>query len=194
MCDVKTYDTFVRSLMGSHVNDRAVYALGLAGETGEVCGELLTSWARVDVARLKNELGDVCWYVWALAAQLDRDISALSLASAKRHADRNVFRPAFTELGATLARDAGAVVDRLKKHWGHLKPLDAAALDYDLTAVLLDIIWIGEVFGLTPDRIRAGNVEKLSARYPKGSFSVEAANAPRPDAATNYCDLPKRGY
>lgn len=66
------YQYFVRGLMGSDENERASYALGLAGEAGEVCDLLKKHWGHghdLDREKLKKELGDVLWYVAALAAQ-----------------------------------------------------------------------------------------------------------------------------
>jgi NTP pyrophosphatase (non-canonical NTP hydrolase) len=49
-----------------------VFALGLAGESGEVC-DLIKKWARqgpdatLDSLEVKHEIGDVLWYVAQLA-------------------------------------------------------------------------------------------------------------------------------
>lgn len=174
MCDTKTYEVFVRSLMGSHLNERACYALGLAGEAGEVCAELLDLQPS-RLVKLEKELGDVCWYVVALAAQFELDCERLWYNASVAY-ERDA-RPHHVDLGMRLAADAGRAVDSLKKHWGHGKALSRSTLGADLADVLRDIIWISDVAGLTMHNIRATNVAKLSARFPAGCFSTQAANA-----------------
>lgn len=66
------YQAWVRLKAGSERNERATYALGLAGEAGEVCDLLKKHWGHrkpLDREHLKKELGDVLWYVFALADQ-----------------------------------------------------------------------------------------------------------------------------
>jgi NTP pyrophosphatase (non-canonical NTP hydrolase) len=66
------YEGFVRNLMGSDKNERSTYALGLAGEAGEVCDLLKKHWGHkhpLDREKLCKELGDVLWYVAAIAVQ-----------------------------------------------------------------------------------------------------------------------------
>jgi NTP pyrophosphatase (non-canonical NTP hydrolase) len=86
MSDFRKYQGFVESLMGSDQNERATYALGLAGEAGEVCDLLKKAWGHqhaLDHEELKKELGDVLWYVAALASQFDmtlEDVAAANVA------------------------------------------------------------------------------------------------------------------
>jgi NTP pyrophosphatase (non-canonical NTP hydrolase) len=186
MCDTKTYEAFVRSLMGSHMNERACYALGLAGEAGEVCGELLELRpGRLANPKLEKELGDVCWYAVALAAQFGIPVEQVWLMATETYCHGPA--PHWFSLGATLARDAGAAVDRLKKHWGHKQELDLAKVASDLARVLADVIYIADQSGLTLHDIRSANVRKLSARFPQGRFSTKAANgyADKVDAVAN---------
>jgi NTP pyrophosphatase (non-canonical NTP hydrolase) len=71
------YQAFVKTLMGSEKNERAVHALGLAGEAGEVVDMLKKHWGHkkpLDRDALRKELGDVLWYVAALAEQFDMDL------------------------------------------------------------------------------------------------------------------------
>lgn len=72
MKTLEQYQTSVERVMGSHHNERAVYALGLAGEAGEVVDLLKKHWGHgkpLDQGHLLLELGDVLWYVVALARQ-----------------------------------------------------------------------------------------------------------------------------
>lgn len=70
-------------------------ALGLAGEAGEVC-EHLKKLIRDDDGRLsderrralKKELGDVLWYVAAVATELDASLAEIAAANVDKLADR----------------------------------------------------------------------------------------------------------
>lgn len=71
-----------------------------------------------------------------------------------------------------LAGEAGEVCDLLKKHWGHLHPLDHEKLKKELGDVLWYVAALAVQFGLTLDEVALANVAKLTARYPKGHFDV----------------------
>lgn len=70
-------------------------ALGLAGEAGEVCEQIkkamrddhgkLTPQRR---SALKKELGDVLWYLAALAHEMDFSLSEVARANLDKLADR----------------------------------------------------------------------------------------------------------
>lgn len=60
-------------------------AIGLSGEVGEILNKVKKYWRdgkNVNVEELKGELGDVLWYVAALASELDlklEDIAASNI-------------------------------------------------------------------------------------------------------------------
>jgi NTP pyrophosphatase (non-canonical NTP hydrolase) len=88
-------------------------------------------------------------------------------------------------VGAMLASKTGAVADRLKKHWGHLKPLDLDALTKELGDVLWYVAAVARQHGISLGAVVDTNVEKINARYSEGYFTPEAAAARRdedPDA------------
>lgn len=98
------YQAFVRGLMGSDQNERATYALGLAGEAGEVCDLLKKHWGHLhplDREKLKKELGDVLWYVAAIAAQHDMLLEDVALANVEKLTKRY---PAGFSPEASIAR------------------------------------------------------------------------------------------
>jgi NTP pyrophosphatase (non-canonical NTP hydrolase) len=112
------YQSWVHAHMGSVANDRATFALGIAGEGAEVLDLLV---------------------------------------------------------GAMLASKTGAVADRLKKHWGHLKPLDRDALTKELGDVLWYVAAVARQHGITLGAVVDANVDKINARYPKGHFDPQDA-------------------
>lgn len=71
--------------------NRIIYpALGLAGETGEVV-EKIKKYVRdlvLDKDAVKRELGDVIWYVAALAADLGFTLEDVAQANLDKLADR----------------------------------------------------------------------------------------------------------
>ncbi len=70
-------------------------ALGLAGEAGEVCEHIKKSirddGGQISARRreaLKKELGDVLWYVAAVAYELDLELSDVARTNIAKLADR----------------------------------------------------------------------------------------------------------
>lgn len=59
-------------------------AIGLAGETGEVCENVkkgIFHQHGLDREKLKKELGDVCWYLAALCTKLDFNLGEVMAAN-----------------------------------------------------------------------------------------------------------------
>ena len=81
------YQTFARRTMNTALNERearTMTALGLVGEAGE-CSELIKKHVfhnrALDRDDLQAELGDVLWYVAALAPTADLTLNELATAN-----------------------------------------------------------------------------------------------------------------
>lgn len=71
-------------------------------------------------------------------------------------------------LGALgLAGEAGEVIDHIKKHVFHNKPLDREAVVLELGDSLWYFTLILHTLGITWDEVVDGNIAKLTARYPE---------------------------
>lgn len=79
-----------------------------------------------------------------------------------------------------LAGEAGEVVDLLKKHWGHNKPLDRDSLRLELGDVLWYVTALARQFGFTLEEVADANNQKLQARYPAGFDHNYKPNPPEP--------------
>jgi len=67
-------------------------ALGLAGEAGEVA-EKVKKWIRdgnLDRDAIAKELGDVLWYIAAMATDLDLDLDRIADMNIQKLADREM--------------------------------------------------------------------------------------------------------
>lgn len=86
-----------------------------------------------------------------------------------------------------LAGESGEVVDLIKKHIFHGKPLDRENLLLELG----DVRWYIEVLlaavGYTMEEVEVANIKKLRARHPNGfntaAYYAPANNASAADAA-----------
>ena len=79
-------------------------------------------------------------------------------------------------LGATgLAGEGGEVVDLIKKHVFHKKPLDKDALIKELGDVRWYLEYLMLANNITMSEVEDANIKKLRARYPNG-FNFEDAN------------------
>ena len=66
-------------------------ALGLVGESGEVA-EKIKKWIRdgnLDRTAIEKELGDVLWYISALAGDLDLDLEQIAERNIQKLVDRS---------------------------------------------------------------------------------------------------------
>ncbi len=75
--------------------DKTIYAMGVAGEAGEV----IEKWKKIvaykdgvvspeDRAELAKELGDVMWYIAVLAHSLDLSLDQIATTNLQKLADR----------------------------------------------------------------------------------------------------------
>ena len=67
-----------------------------------------------------------------------------------------------------LAGEAGEVIELLKKHLYHNKPLALGELKKELGDVQWYLSGIAYLFGMSLEDVAAANIEKLEKRYPNG--------------------------
>jgi NTP pyrophosphatase (non-canonical NTP hydrolase) len=75
-----------------------------------------------------------------------------------------------------IAGEAGEIVDQIKKHWTFGKPIDPEHVKEEIGDLLFYVQALCNLQGLTLDDVIAGNIAKLSRRYPSG-YSDAAALA-----------------
>lgn len=74
-----------------------------------------------------------------------------------------------------LAGESGEVVDLLKKHLFHGKPLDRDALIKELGDVRWYLEYVIQAAGSSMEEVEAANVAKLRKRFPTGFNNEDAA-------------------
>lgn len=154
----------------------AVFALGLAGEAAEVAEAVYQDEHDSDTIVLADdaifyELGDVLWYVTALAG-----VAGLRLADLLSGKPIPVERDDVA-LAACLMVSAGKVADYVKKVVGHGKDLSQDKLLTDLKVVVTAVKVMAEDRGSSLCEVARGNVRKLRARYPNGFTPAHAAHS-----------------
>ena len=96
----------------------------------------------------------------------------MNLSEYQTEASRTMNRIAITDElanhGLGLAGEAGEVIEHIKKHCYHGKPLDADSLFEELGDVLWYLAAIATTAGLSLDQIGDHNIQKLKKRYPDG--------------------------
>lgn len=170
------YEREVKRLLGAHEKEVSAYALGLAGEVGEVVDLLKKSWGHghpLDSEKLKKELGDSLWYVVALALQFNIGIATIT---PRRLVDdigteHRGQRPLF------LTTLVGRVNNRLLRFWYGDAAQDAPKhFARELMTIFDHLEQLGLEHGLSLLDILQANVDKLRMRYPEG-FSTKASIA-----------------
>ena len=138
------------------IHDTLIWALGLAGEAGE----LLDACEQGTRSEVVKESGDLAWYIANLARVHGFKLTGL-------------YVPECT-LSLTIA--VGQVCDLLKKVHGHGKPYEPETMRRALGQALAALLALALRHGITFSEFAPANVAKLRARYPEG-FSVAAAQA-----------------
>jgi NTP pyrophosphatase (non-canonical NTP hydrolase) len=94
------FDDYQRAALGTAIyaeRHRVIYpALGLASEAGEVAGKVKKvlrdqdgDFGRVPIETIKDELGDVLWYVAVLAADLGLSLEEIAADNVAKLAARS---------------------------------------------------------------------------------------------------------
>jgi len=94
--DLETYQKFtpttaVYPMAGTRSIEEAMYlALGLNGETGEVAEHIKKWWrdGTIDVWKVRNEIGDVFWYLSQLANCFDLNLEDILVDNSEKLKDR----------------------------------------------------------------------------------------------------------
>lgn len=160
-------------------------ALGLAGESGEICEKVRGKPATAGERALAKELGDVLWYVAILADELGAQLSQI----ARWRVGIDAFQKAVVEedknrdladRGLGLAGAAGNVCDRVKKMFrddgGTLTDTRRVAIVAGLGQVLRCVSLMATNLGESLERIAEINVEKLASRKRRGTITGDGDN------------------
>lgn len=154
----------------SHKEALAVWALGIAGEAGEVAEAVVMKRKQ----KIGEELGDELFYVAALAGDLGLSLSEFSLDF------RINFRMKFAtfcnpeSLALDLSIKAARMAELIKKHLGQGHPIKMAAVKELLADLLLCMASLAAEYELTLDAIAQQNIDKLTKRYPNGFSTADS--------------------
>lgn len=127
---------------------------------GEV-GELLEALRNNDRTNIKEELGDVKFYLEGV-----RQNQGLT---------RDIYVDLVSIDSSYLPFYAGELFDAVKKHVIYNKEMNREKLVAALVSVEACLLRIEEETGISHDEACAGNIEKLSVRYQGIKYSDEAA-------------------
>lgn len=146
-------------------------ATGVAGEAGELLEALVMSQAgAIDRENVVEELGDLEFYVEQIRQRvgISRDNSA-SVSPLDIELDMLNF------YGSSVAINASAVLDIVKKTAIHNKELDVEALRVALRNLDRSMSYVRLSLGISRDETIAANIAKLSKRYESLTYSDKAA-------------------
>lgn len=143
-------------------------ALGLAGETGELVeafDEILKETP--DRQRIVKELGDVLWYVDAVAHEVGSSAAGVwTLLTPRRVKEAHITNPVYL---IELVKAAGKVAEAAKKFARDGK-LEPESVVHTLSQAVLMACMIAVQIGVDFDDILAVNAEKLLSRAARGKL------------------------
>lgn len=169
---IENYQTLASRTANNDLEFRdefANYALGVAGESGEVAD--LLSRDIVSPEYLKKELGDVTWYISQLCRLLKMEFSYVAL---KYNGYLQQMDPRVVAL--LLSKEAGEIADYVKKVVYHGHALENLLLQEKMVKVLNIVEYFCQRYSFTLQEVLQANIEKLRKRYPAGFDKEKSRN------------------
>lgn len=149
-------------------------AIGLASELSEIRD--LARRDEIDTINLKEEIGDISWYMGIMIDELQLDSESIFQSKAVFASTKDV-GDQFEHLHMgidDLTIDIGILIDMLKKNLMYGKELAVDVIQSKLLGIGCSIEGILNIFDMTSSEARERNIEKLRARYGE-KFSEAAA-------------------
>lgn len=162
----------VQARMSTIRNVRLMHgAIGLASELAEVVE--MQQIGTIDEVNLKEEMGDIYWYMGIMVDELGLDPDEVYSAKPQdltHYSARDMMLSSATD---DLAISIGTAIDLLKKSLIYGKELDVNKLKQNLMDIGSHTQFMLNLYGFTSEQARERNIEKLRARY--GDKFTEAA-------------------
>jgi NTP pyrophosphatase (non-canonical NTP hydrolase) len=148
-------------------------AIGLASELAEI--REMAQKKEIDEVNLKEEMGDLCWYMGIMVSELGLDPDSIfrikDIMASVDHPDYR--RDYLNEHVDGMTIDIGEMIDLLKKNLMYGKPLNVEGVKEKLFSLSCEIESALNIYGMNSAQARERNIEKLRARY--GEKFTEAA-------------------
>jgi NTP pyrophosphatase (non-canonical NTP hydrolase) len=142
-------------------------AIGMVTEMGEILQAI--SEPRIDVVNLKEEIGDVLWYLSIFSREFNIEFEPQKY-------DTNVYGYiGIDNLFQDMMVNTTEVLDMFKKLAYYNRQLDPENLIELLNGIFLQTLMACEYLGTSVQEVREVNINKLSARFPE-KFTIENAN------------------
>lgn len=148
-------------------------AIGLASELSEI--RVMASQEFIDAVNLKEEMGDVFWYMGLMIDELKLDPSEIfcAMVTINERLDEESRRILLDETIDEMTVAIGNAVDLLKKSLMYGKELNIDGLSNELQELDSNVAFALALYDIDPGQARERNIEKLRARY--GEKFTEAA-------------------
>jgi hypothetical protein len=141
--------------------------LGLASELGELVNCTGTELKiRVDIPNLKEELGDIYWYL----------ANYCTLRDIVPPTDDLVIHIPSDRCFELLISSIGELVDITKKYIAYNRPIEKSKEMEAVYDIYSALSLFEHIYNINGDEIRAKNIHKLEVRYPEKFTETNALN------------------
>lgn len=155
----------------ANINDSLFHsALGIQTEVWEIFEALFIKDGELDIVNLREEVGDIMWYIAIACKKLDfYDIDFSEAFDTEKYEN-------YTHYAYRLNYEAIELLDSFKKALFYNKPFDVSIMKERLLEIYK--LWGAFVQLLDGDivKICETNIKKLQARYPEKFTTEKAVN------------------
>lgn len=166
--NIQEYKVAARRTVRESDDTKIEFSLGVCGESGEIIDYIKKVHFQGEIfnkEHIKEELGDLLWYITNLATECDLDI--ISIIDTMKLFNEMITVERYSEI--TLAFNISWNVGKLVLAVQNESKLD---VESSIKKLILYSLKLSDMYNLTFDEIFEFNIKKLQKRYPNG-FSEE---------------------
>jgi NTP pyrophosphatase (non-canonical NTP hydrolase) len=165
-------------------------ALGLIGETGELLGKTIDAQvpgSQITVLDINKEIGDVFWYIVAMAEDLDSEAQKIEAGPRsgivyleQRRTSHKILTYKNTAAPLSIAlMEFAEICEKVKKLLRKDKPFTIELYHFIIEKLgngLTSLLDVMEIYNLTFEQIAKANIEKLASRADRGVLQGDGDN------------------
>lgn len=153
--------------------------LGIMEETGEITAEIRKPLFKgnfherpLNIEKLKDELGDLMWYLAFACKNNNINMNALSNSLPLEDSQERISkREKIIQLCIKMGQSSGKIVEQYQL--AYKNPTECKSLEYEISKQYKNILLLCDELGISIDNVLEHNIRKVNSRYDQNGEAVK---------------------